>query len=382
MDKGTIIYVGAFRMPDKNAAAHRVTSIGRIFNSLGFHTVFLGRSDENDRFDGIRKSSFVENVFEVCEPATTKEWVKYMFDTSAIKEVCGKFDDVKMIILYDMPFFSFIMAKAEFSKKGIKVVYDCAEWANETEGSFIKRYYKKFDDLLIRKCLGKAADGIICISEMMKNGYRNNRNLIKLPPMVDINDEIWHQEKISHGDSFEFCFAGTIGSGKECLDVIVSAFSKVNDEKAALRIIGVTKDDFCKFYPTLTEKANSERITFMGRLSHKETVKYILSCDAYIFIREATRKNNAGFPTKFVESFTCCVPIITTDTSDIKRYIEENDRGCVLGGISEYDITNAMHSEIGKNRKMNNEAPDGTFHYDAYGEITKNWLAGFDSEEK
>lgn len=377
MEKGTIIYVGAFEMPDRNAAAHRVSTIAKIFESLGFRTVFLGRAPENERFDGVRKSSFSDNVYEISAPASTKEWVKYMFDTSAIKCVCEKHSDVRMIILYDMPYFSFIAAESAFSKKGIRVVYDCAEWADATEGSFLKRTYKKFDDMLIRRCLGRRADGVICISNMMKSAYKGNRHLIKLPPMVDINDPIWHQEKISHGDKLEFCFAGTIGSGKECLDRIISSFSSVDSEKAALRIIGVTKDEFSGFYPELSERAEDNRITFMGRLSHTETIRYVLSCDCYIFIREPTRKNNAGFPTKFVEAFTCCVPIITTDTSDIKQYAEENSRITIIPSITDEAISFAMKSETAKKRDERINAPDDMFHFERYGELTEKWLKGF-----
>lgn len=377
MEKGTIIYVGAFEMPDRNAAAHRVSSIGKIFDILGFHTVFLGRAPENEQFSGVRKSSFSDNVYEISAPASTKEWIKYMYDTTAIKNVCDRYSDVRMIILYDMPYFSLLAAKSAFSKMEIKVVYDCAEWADATEGSFLKRYYKKFDDMLIRKCLSKKADGIICISNMMKNAYNDNRNLLKLPPMIDVNEKIWHQEKISHGDKFEFCFAGTIGSSKECIDGIIRAFSAVESEKAALRIVGMTKDELCSVFPGLSVEAGDSRISFMGRLSHSDTIKHVLSCDCSIFIREPSRKNNAGFPTKFVEAYTCSVPIITTDTSDIKEYIDSLSKGMVLSSTSVDEIKEAMEQMIERKRTNTSNVPEKTFHYENYVEITDNWLSGF-----
>lgn len=377
MEKGTIIYVGAFEMPDKNAAAHRVSSIGKIFDILGFHTVFLGRAPENERFSGVRKSSFSDDVYEISAPGSTKEWIKYMLDTSAIKDVCGRCSDVRMIIMYDMPYFSFLAAESAFSKMGIKVVYDCAEWADVTEGSFLKRYYKKFDDMLIRRCLSGRADGIICISNMMKNAYKDNPNLLKLPPMVDVNDEIWHQEKIGHGDKFEFCFAGTIGSSKECIDGIIRAFSAVRSEKAALRIVGMTKDELCSVFPQLSVEADDSRISFMGRLSHFDTIKYVLSCDCCIFIREQSRKNNAGFPTKFVEAYTCSVPIITTDTSDIKEYIDSLSKGIILSSTSEEKIKEAMELMIEEGKKNTSDALNKTFHYENYIDFTDSWLSGF-----
>ncbi|MCC8151715.1 MAG: hypothetical protein LIO96_09760 [Lachnospiraceae bacterium] len=47
MEKGTIIYVGGFELPDKNAAAHRVLSNGKILTELGYRVVFLGISHVN-----------------------------------------------------------------------------------------------------------------------------------------------------------------------------------------------------------------------------------------------------------------------------------------------------------------------------------------------
>ena len=41
MSKGTILYVGGFELPDKNAAAHRVLSNGKILRDLGYKVVFI-----------------------------------------------------------------------------------------------------------------------------------------------------------------------------------------------------------------------------------------------------------------------------------------------------------------------------------------------------
>ena len=38
--KGSIIYYGGFALPDKNAAANRVVSNGKLFDSLGYKTIF------------------------------------------------------------------------------------------------------------------------------------------------------------------------------------------------------------------------------------------------------------------------------------------------------------------------------------------------------
>ena len=38
----------------------------------------------------------------------------------------------------------------------------------------------------------------------------------------------------------------------------------------------------------------------------------------------------AGFPTKFVESVSCGVPVITTETSDLKKFCQQRNNGAIL----------------------------------------------------
>ena len=46
MDKKTIIYIGGFELPDKNAAAHRVISNGKLLRDIGYNVHFMGISNE------------------------------------------------------------------------------------------------------------------------------------------------------------------------------------------------------------------------------------------------------------------------------------------------------------------------------------------------
>jgi len=58
---GTIIYVGNFELPDKGASANRVVSNGRIFEKIGYRTVFLGVRKE--KFSGIKSMNEPEGIF-------------------------------------------------------------------------------------------------------------------------------------------------------------------------------------------------------------------------------------------------------------------------------------------------------------------------------
>ncbi len=371
MSKGTIIYYGGFTLPDKSASANRVVSNGKIFDKLGYKTVFIGASE--DSFEGLRPVKGYDNMFEHSHPKSTKEWLKHMLSVEHIESVIGKYDDIKKIILYNVPMFTLLKAKKVFSKRNIEVCYDCTEWTKDTDGSLPKRLFKAFDEILISNFAHKAADSMIAISSMMEKKYKSSKNLLILPPLVDINDEIWHQQPENHDGIFEFCFAGIPDGKKESLDKVVQAFCNINKKNTFLRIIGITESDFNNIYPeSYIPKNVRNKITFMGRLSHRETIKYILSCDCYIFIRRSDKRNNAGFPTKFAESYTCGVPIITTDVSDVGKYIQKSGRGILLKDMTTEYISEAMLYQI--ENKSESKSLDITFHYESFVQYTEDWL--------
>lgn len=365
--RDTIVYYGGFSLPDKNASANRVVANRKLFNSLGYNTVFLGANYEK-HFEGIEQIS--ENMFEEAHPTSSKEWLKSIFSIDNLKKVVSKHKDVNMIILYNVPFITLCIAKKYFSKKGIVVSYDCTEWTKYTEGSFLKKIFKYVDEFFVSHFAHKVADKMIVISNMMERAYKSNGEILKLPPLVDINDEIWHQ-KAEKEKCFTFCFAGFPGGNKELLDKVVEAFKGLEMSKAHLKIVGITESDFSVMYPA-TDSADN--ISFLGKQTHKDTVKHILGCDCYIFIRPSDKRNNAGFPTKFVESFTCGVPIITTDVSDIKEYINTSSNSVLLENCEIQNIQEAMKAVLLKAETKNVPVLKTDFHYEEYKTKTKNWL--------
>lgn len=369
MSKGTIIYVGQFEMPDKNAAAHRVVNNGKIFRSLEYRVVFLG-TVRGKVFDGVKKSAFQDDVFEEAYPLSLKQWLKHVFSISGIKSVVEKYDDVKLIIMYNTPYAKYKSVKRFARRKHIKVAYDCTEWNSFASGSLFKRLYKQIDEFEIRNLLGKKNDNLIIISNCMKNKYKGC-NLLKLPPLVDTEEPIWNQNRLEHNDTFEFCFAGTTNN-KERLDIVISAFSNIDNPKIRLRIIGLTKDDYIKEYKINACDIDG-RIIFMDKISHKEAVKYTLSCDCYIFIREPSKRNMAGFPTKFAEAYTCGVPIISTNVSDIKQYYY--DKTIILDSVSDKLVTSAMLNAVKAIKIGCSNSINKTFDYRNYKREAELWIS-------
>lgn len=375
-EKGTILYVGNFELPDKGAAANRVVSNGKIFNQLGYRTAFLGVNKELTT-SGIHLLDANRHMYEEAYPRGNKQWLEHMISVENIETIVKQLGDVKMIVLYNVPYTLLVNAKKTFGKRGIQIVYDCTEWTGVTEGSLPKRIVKKLDEHFIRAHIHKTADGLIVISSLMEQGYAGCENLIKLPPLIDIADPIWHQT-MEKDDVFTFCFAGILDGNKESLDAIVEAYGRLESAKVRLNIIGVTEDAFCDFYDNGAEiiKQCKNEINFMGRFSHEETIKHAANCDCYIFIRQSDVRNNAGFPTKFSESFTCGVPIITTDISDVAGYMDA-DRGWVLEHVSTEAVEAAMRKALERGPVREKPVLNTTFHYGNYVKVVDSWLQKF-----
>lgn len=372
MSRGTIIYVGEFALPDRSAAANRVVSNGKLFNSLGYRTVFLGASASAENFSGIRAISSHNDMYEQAHPETALQWIHHTLSTKEIVSLVEKYNDVKMVILYNLPVITLCLVKKELKKRNIEVAYDCTEWTNTTTGSFIKKAFKYIDEIAVRRLAHRVADRMIVISRVMEKNYRKAEKLLRLPPLIDTDDEIWHQMPEEHNGVFEFCFAGVPDGKKESLDKVVEAFIGIDDENVRLRIIGVTAAEFKAMYPDMVTDAE-KRIIFMGTQSHRDTINFLRSSDCCVFFRESDRRNNAGFPTKFAEAYTCNIPIITTDVSDIGEYMKNENCGQLIKAAQKQTIKTAMLAEIHKGCRKR-AGIKTAFDYRMYQESCKAWL--------
>ncbi len=367
MDHGTILYVGNFQLPDHGASANRVVTNGKLFRMLGFRTVFLGVAD--DRFSGIREHS--PGMYEERCPKGTLQWAQHMVSVRNIRRLASMYPDLCMIILYNVPYV--LLQRVKHAFPNIRIVYDCTEWTDVTEGSFLKRKAKKADERLIRTRIDKKADGLIVVSTRMYRSYQSEAMLL-LPPLVDTEDPIWHQDGKKVSSSFEFCFAGLPDGNKDSMELMVRAFAALPENDTLLRIIGVEKTEFLRRNPEAEDTVNhmGNRVLFMGRRSHAETLRYEQNADCNLIIREADRRNNAGFPTKFAEAFTVGKAIITTDISDVNLYASRVDNAFVVD-FDENAVRMAMENVL--KRRDGAAALRADFHFATYAPACEQWLS-------
>ena len=326
--KGTIIYIGGMEMPDNNAAAHRVLNNAKILRNLGYHVVFCGvdrslpeESKEASIIDGF-------DSFPTKYPKSIKEWLSYIFDFSHIKYVLEKYPNISFVFAYNMHATPLRNVLKYCKKNGIKMIADVTEWYDNPFSFKISKFIRWIDTKCVMEILLKKANGIIAISKYLSDYYQPFvQHIIQLPPLVDVTDLIWHQ-MVKIDTKIIFTYTGFPGRDKDRINNIVQAFVLLpKGIEFRFDIIGIDEKQFLLDYPELREDLLylGNKIRFLGHLPHKETVNYMLSSDYCVFIRENTRKNMAGFPTKFVECVTCGIGIIANKVSDLEKYSQVNN---------------------------------------------------------
>lgn len=382
MTNGTVLYIGGFELPDKNAASHRVLSNAKILRDLDYNVVLLGIDKSFTHFnehDSKKKLAQGFVYYNVLYPRNLFQWLKYMVDISNIQFYLKQYSDIKLIIAYNYPAVALMKLKRAVSNKGIKVIADCTEWYSSKGIGFPKNILKFIDTTLRMRFIHKRLDGLIVISDYLKKYYARHLHVLHLPPLVDLKEEKWSTvrdiDTLRKINSIELAYSGDPSTTKEKLDKIYNILNEISNLMCVtFHIIGISEKEFINMYSNvkLQRKCSNFKIIFHGRLPHYESMKIQKQSDFTVFFRNNSRTNNAGFPTKFVESVSLKIPVITNDFSDIKKY------STMLKGIY---IININKQEIGieqiKQAIYNKDtgAPDSSFfYYTKYTEVFKNFI--------
>jgi len=339
----TIVYIGGFELPDKNAAAHRVINNSKAFRELGYKVVFIDASKDNNTSIDIlktKKEYFGFDTYSVPYPNRAKAWLNYLTDIKSFVKVIEKQHEVYMVILYNFQAIAMRKMMSYCKRKGIKCCADVTEWRSAKGEGIAYRILKDSDTWYRMKVLHKKLDGLIVISSYLKRYYSKQANVALVPTLVDTSEEKWNNPYKKSEDTLRLVYAGNPGL-KDRLDILISALLKV-DRSYVLDIVGVTKEQFLQYFPEFTDTISKNKdIIFHGRVSHREALDYVKRANYSCFFREKDRVSNAGFPTKLAEALTCGTPVLTNKTSDIGKYTNTS-QGIVINDINDSSLIKGL----------------------------------------
>lgn len=337
------IYTGYFRFPNGDAAASRVLNNARLLRDLG-HEVFIVSFGGSPRpedlygtdyiYDGIKyvnttdidTHSFKERALRYIAPAPNA--------THIISELAKNYDAV---IAYNPIAPLNIRLKRICKCFGLRYIADLTEWpaANETPGGKYSPIYWQSEYNFSN--LQKKIKNIIPISSYLKD-YYHAANSVLLPPLIDMTDSKWSgntaldDQRLSKSEGIRILYAGTPGR-KDLLGNLINAICEVLPElpKFQLVVAGVDTLSARKYFenPSYLDRF-PDNFVFLGRVPQNIVPSLYHASDFSAIIREPSRKNTAGFPTKLVESMASGCPVLLNHTSDLVKYATDGNNAIVI----------------------------------------------------
>ena len=364
-----VLYIGRFELPDKEATANRVVANARLLRDLGHEVVLAGWSTEVE-FSEIWKQNeyFGFNCFEKHKAENAYD--KTLMFLSAYPEIdLLKKCPFDLVIAYDFPAVALkkIIKYCRYHK--IKCVCDVSEWYTNSNKNPLFRFVRAYDSHLRMKVLHKKVDGLIVISKFLQNYYLGQK-MVLIPPLVDKRDSKWQLNKSLKDNMVRFVYAGWPSKTKERLDLLVSCIEELAIKFCLqLDVYGINEKEYRKIYEIDKNLSISSSVIFHGRVTHLETLQAVKDADYSLIIRESNRKNNAGFPSKLVESISCGTPVLTTDISNVKDYVGAGENGYIISIPTLYrDLEDAIQKKELVN--VNSEL----FDYRQYIQSMQNFL--------
>lgn len=340
----TVVYIGGFELPDKNAAAQRVLNNSKCLRELGYNVVLIG----------ISNSTFSRNILDTVEyyddfccyrvgyPKNIYEWVRYLTCVNDYIKVLKNIYNVKAVILYNFPSVAMARLMHYCNKDKIQCYADVTEWYSAKGRGLSYYIIKSIDTYLRMVVLHKQMDGLIVISTFLKSYYERDVKTIMIPALTDRNYYSKYRQSIKSNNKLKLVYAGNPGN-KDKINIIVEALKNVKRDYS-LDVLGIDYHSYVKLNGDHIKFLNDEkdRIRFYGRVSHDKAVECVSSANYSIFFREDNLVSRAGFPSKLSEALSCGTPIITNQTSDIDKYVQNGQNGFLVSNFETKDIAELL----------------------------------------
>lgn len=358
--RNTILYVGGFGLPNRNASAIRVRENAWLLKSLDYNVVILGKIQEQEgrivnyaNYDGF-------DCYDIRQPFRDVSYETYTRSIASIAAVAKHIgtDKIKAIIAYNYPAAALNKIILFARNHQIIPVADVTEWYG-WEGKRIDRNIRRFVDTQYRmRIVAKRMGNVICAGSYLENFFKG-QNTVSWPFCVNTELQRWKlSSSVSVNDIRTFVYSGSPGMGmsKDKINLIVKILFSLKQEGKQFKyiVLGITKEQYLQHFKKHKKmlEAMEESIEFKGRVPHADAFAALADADFSLFIRPNNRVSHAGFPTKVMEAFTSGIPTITNATSDIPKYVKNGVNGFIFNSTKQEDIKATLTESL----EMSDEA--------------------------
>lgn len=351
-----IIYLGAFRLPNYDAAASRVLNIARALREGGHQVTFISWGGQYRQEDKVSEEEFCVDGFRyiITNELDATGGVISKLKGRLTRGNKTKFllthwpQKIDVVITYNGSLTHWLLSFCH--RNGIRLINDMTEWYSYSElkpTEWIPYAYNMF-------VTQKRVKNKIVISQFFDQYYKTTHNIV-VPATCDALERKWNENIEYYGGHLvgEFMGITLIYAGnparKDLVHHVVNAVHQLAEEGAPIRflILGTTRESYLSRYASKLHNSKLHKnILFLGRVSQDEIPSFYHQADFMVLLREQTRKSNAGFPTKFAESFTSGTPVIANITSDLGKYLKDGETGFIVTKPSEEAVYRTLKEKV------------------------------------
>lgn len=174
----------------------------------------------------------------------------------------------------------------------------------------------------------KQLDGLICISNSLKNYFKINhlfnKPILIVPIVVDKNRFAIQPFKTK--EKF-ITYCGNLFGEKDGVDILVRAFAKISQKHPdyKLKLIGETSNiiDIDRLEQLINSLNISGEVVFTGYIGREEIPFHLVNSDILALARPDNIQARGGFPTKLGEYLATGKPVVVTAVGDIPDYLTD-----------------------------------------------------------
>lgn len=351
-----VILCGGYGLDTRNASAVRALGLAQMIQSLGFRAIVVGKFQNPPAAARGPSGVMIDGVVcrDIGQPIADRPCASYVVDAEPLFQVVDEqgADRVLAVLCYNYPARGAWSMIRQARRRGIAPILDITEWYG-WEGRKVLRNLWRLAGVETRmRILTRMAGNVSCASRWFRARV-GGLHTVLWPFVLDTTRPEWQRGPVPDpAQPAHLIYSGSPGLGmhKDRLPVMIASLARLADAGRGFRIsiAGINEAQYLETMPGHRPQLDrlGDRLRFLGRIPHSESLSLLRSADFSVFFRQPGRVSNTGFATKFVEAATLGVPVISNPTSDIPLYLRDGENGIMARSIADADVDDALRRAI------------------------------------
>lgn len=341
-----IVHIGVSCFPANNATAQRIRFTFKAVKEAGYTPLIINKQSiysklvskkKINKFDGLIYL-YTSPVLERPDGFVKRNINKLRGIISELILLYKKRKEIDSAILYT-PYFSDLFYYRIVSKiLGFKLVIQYVEYLSCI--AYRDAFFTKINDNLFDKHCSKLCDGVIAISEFLKDDVHKIRPsvpILKIPAICDFND-FEPKENLPLNKSY-FLYCGTV-EYIPVIEFILTFFDKAKKQQLydgkLICIIGCNSAQNFDEIDRLFEKSEYfNDIILYKNLQYSQIIPLYKKAELLLIPLRNNIQDIARFPHKVSEYTASRRPLLSTDIGELKYYFTDGTSALLA---DEYDV--------------------------------------------